>query len=43
MAFGVAGEVAAQDARGPGSFATAIIDTLYGLDGATLRTRARVT
>jgi hydroxyethylthiazole kinase len=29
-------------ARGPGSFAGAIIDALYRLDGATLRQRARV-
>ncbi len=41
-AFGVAGEVAARDVRGPGSFAAAIIDALYGLDRATLRQRARV-
>ena len=41
-AFGVAGEVAAEDVRGPGSFAGAIIDALYGLDRATLRQRARV-
>ncbi len=41
-ALGVAGEVAALEARGPGSFAGAIIDALYGLDAATLRKRARV-
>ena len=41
-AFGVAGEVAALDVDGPGSFASAIIDALYGLDRATLRQRARV-
>jgi hydroxyethylthiazole kinase len=41
-AFGVAGEVAAEDAAGPGSFAGAIIDALYGLDGVTLRRHARV-
>jgi hydroxyethylthiazole kinase len=41
-ALGVAGELAAEDARGPGSFAGAIIDALYGLDGATLRARMRV-
>jgi hydroxyethylthiazole kinase len=41
-AFGVAGEVAARDVRGPGSFAGALIDALYGLDRATLRQRARV-
>lgn len=42
-ALGVAGEVAAENADGPGSFAAAIIDALHGLDGATLRARARVT
>jgi hydroxyethylthiazole kinase len=42
-ALGVAGEVAAENAGGPGSFAAAIIDALHGLDGATLRARARVT
>jgi len=41
-AFGVAGEVAAEDATGPGSFASAIIDALYGLAGATLRRHAKV-
>jgi hydroxyethylthiazole kinase len=41
-AFGVAGEMAARDARGPGIFAGVIIDALYGLDRATLRKHARV-
>jgi len=41
-ALGVAGEVAAERADGPGSFAAAIIDALYRLDRAMLRTRARV-
>jgi hydroxyethylthiazole kinase len=40
--LGVAGELAAEKSEGPGSFAVAIIDALYRLDGATLRTRARV-
>jgi hydroxyethylthiazole kinase len=40
-ALGVAGEVAARTARGPGSFASAIIDALHGLDRATLRARVR--
>jgi hydroxyethylthiazole kinase len=40
-AFGVAGEVAAQTAGGPGSFAGAIIDALYRLDRATLRARVK--
>ena len=34
--IGVAGELAAAKADGPGSFAVAIIDALYTLDGATL-------
>jgi hydroxyethylthiazole kinase len=41
-ALGVAGEIAAEQARGPGSFAAAIIDALYGLDRAALRARAKV-
>jgi hydroxyethylthiazole kinase len=41
--IGVAGELAAAEARGPGSFAVAIIDALYRLDGPTLAARARVT
>jgi hydroxyethylthiazole kinase len=40
--IGVAGEVAAATAQGPGSFAVAIIDALAGLDDATLAARARV-
>ena len=40
--LGVAGEVAAEQAQGPGSFAVGIIDALYNLDGATLRARAKV-
>jgi hydroxyethylthiazole kinase len=40
-AFGVAGELAAQRAQGPGSFALAIIDALHGLDRAALRARVK--
>src|SRR5690349_18188031 len=40
-AFGVAGEVAAQGARGPGSFAVGMIDALHRLDRATLRARVK--
>jgi hydroxyethylthiazole kinase len=39
---GVTGEVAAEKSSGPGSFAAAIIDTLYNLDGATLAKRTKV-
>ena len=42
MMIGVAGELAAAKAEGPGSFAVAIIDTLYNLDGPTLIARAKV-
>jgi hydroxyethylthiazole kinase len=41
--IGVAGEIAAEHARGPGSFAAGILDALYGLDGPDLAARARVT
>jgi len=41
-ALGVAGEIAGTSAAGPGSFATAIIDALHGLDRATLRARIKV-
>jgi hydroxyethylthiazole kinase len=40
-AFGVAGEVAAQSAQGPGSFAVAMIDALHRLDRVTLRARVK--
>jgi hydroxyethylthiazole kinase len=42
LLFAVAGECAAQRARGPGSLAVEILDALHGLDRETLRTRARV-
>jgi hydroxyethylthiazole kinase len=41
-ALGVASEVAGQMARGPGSFTSAVIDALHGLDRATLRARIKV-
>jgi hydroxyethylthiazole kinase len=40
--LGVAGEIAGATARGPGSFAAAVIDALHSLDGATLRARIKV-
>jgi hydroxyethylthiazole kinase len=43
IAIGVAGEVAAARAGGPGTFAAAIIDGIYHLDRETIRMRARVT
>ena len=36
VAFGVAGEDAAVDARGPGTFHAGLYDALAGLDPATL-------
>jgi hydroxyethylthiazole kinase len=42
VAFGVAGEDAAGDAKGPGTFHAALYDALYSLDPATLDQRARV-
>jgi hydroxyethylthiazole kinase len=43
VAFGVAGEDAAREAKGPGTFHAALYDALYNLDPATLDGRARVT
>jgi len=40
---GVAGEVAAASAQGPGSFAVAFLDALHNLDAPTVIARARVT
>jgi hydroxyethylthiazole kinase len=40
--IGVAGEVAAERARGPGSFVSEILDAVYALDRGTLMTKARV-
>jgi hydroxyethylthiazole kinase len=42
VAFGVAGEDAAREAKGPGSFHVALYDALAALDPATLTARARV-
>jgi hydroxyethylthiazole kinase len=42
VAFGVAGEDAAQDAKGPGTFHAALYDALHNLDPTTLDERARV-
>jgi hydroxyethylthiazole kinase len=40
--LGIAGELAAAEAKGPGSFAPAMIDALYRLDGEAVLARARV-
>jgi hydroxyethylthiazole kinase len=42
LVVGVAGEVAAERAGGPGSFVPAFLDAVYALDAATLAGRARV-
>ncbi len=42
VAFGVAGEDAAVDAKGPGSFHVALYDALAALDPATLTARSKV-
>jgi hydroxyethylthiazole kinase len=41
-AFGVAGEDAARDANGPGTFHAALYDALYNLDPASLDERAKI-
>jgi hydroxyethylthiazole kinase len=41
VAFGVAGEDAARQANGPGTFHAALYDALYNLDPSTLDARAR--
>jgi hydroxyethylthiazole kinase len=40
--FGVAGEVAAERARGPGSFAIEIVDALHNMDRAAVVAKAKV-
>lgn len=40
--LGIAGEMAAGDCRGPGSFQPALLDALYRLSGEELRQRLRV-
>jgi hydroxyethylthiazole kinase len=41
--IGVAGELAAERARGPGSLQLELLDALYALDAATLEARCRIT
>jgi hydroxyethylthiazole kinase len=40
LVIGIAGEIAAERARGPGSFEPIILDSLYGLDRSTILARA---
>lgn len=42
LLFNIAGEIAAERARGPGSFAVEILDALFNLDAAALRQRAKI-
>jgi hydroxyethylthiazole kinase len=42
VAFGAAGEDAATDARGPGTFHAGLYDALAALDPGTLDARARI-
>ncbi len=42
LIMGVAGELAAETARGPGSFVPAFLDAVYALDAAALAERARL-
>ncbi|HEX7497172.1 MAG TPA: hydroxyethylthiazole kinase [Candidatus Limnocylindrales bacterium] len=41
IAFGIAGELAAERSAGPGTFRAHLIDAVAALDGATIRERAR--
>jgi len=43
LAFGVAGEIAAASASGPGTFAAAMLDALHNLTSKDILARARVT
>ena len=40
--FGLAGEIAAQDARGPGSLRVGLMDSLHNLDAAAIRAGLRL-
>jgi len=42
MMLGIAGELAARAVKGPGTFATAIIDEVHVLDAAALLANAKV-
>ena len=43
LLIGIAGELAAREAKGPASFAVAIVDALYALDAGTVAKHAKVT
>ena len=42
LLLGIAGELGAEHAKGPGTFAANILDALHALDASTLNTRARL-
>ena len=43
IAFGIAGEIAAERSAGPGTFRQNLMDAVYGLGGEVIRARARAT
>ena len=43
IAFGIAGEIAAERSAGPGTFRQHLMDAVYGLDADMIRSRARAT
>ena len=43
IAFGIAGEIAAERSVGPGTFRQNLMDAVYGLGGEVIRARARAT
>jgi hydroxyethylthiazole kinase len=43
LIFGIAGDIAGEQANGPGSFGVHILDALFNLDRDTIRSRAKVT
>lgn len=43
LAFGIAGEVAAENARGPGSFAAGFLDAIFNLGESDIMQRAKIT
>jgi hydroxyethylthiazole kinase len=43
IAFGIAGEIAAERSAGPGTFRQNLMDAVYGLGDEVIRARARAT
>lgn len=42
LIFGIAGDIAGEQANGPGSFSVHFLDALHNLDRAAIRARAKV-